>query len=415
MSNKIVVIGAGVIGACSALSLLKEGHEVVLIDKDAPCAGASFGNAGAIVNGSCVPTAMPGIVLDAIRMLGDKDSALSIRSGYFFKMLPWLLRFTLQSRQSKVKENSKYLHALTAHAVTSWRELTDNTKLASQFRETGWMKVYEFENTFLKTAAARELLDQTATPYEILSADEISDLEPNLAPIYKQAFYQKESLSILNTRGLVEGLVELFVAGGGQFKSFSVNNIELEKNRIKLKNSSGEMYADKIVIAAGAWSGELTMQLGDAVPLETERGYHLMFSESTASLLSRPIVNGESSFVLSPMTEGLRMTSQVELGGLDLPPDYQRIRRLMPEAKRMLPTLDITEQSAWMGFRPSLPDSLPVLAYSSRSDKIIYAFGHHHLGMTLGAVTGSIVADLVAGRQSTIALSPYHPKRFNRL
>ena len=415
MATKVAVIGAGVVGASSALALIKEGYEVVLFDKEAPCAGASFGNAGAIVNGSCVPTAMPGIVFDAIRMLGNKDSALSIRPAYFLKILPWLLRFILQSRQSRVNENSKYLYALTSQAVNRWRELTDNTELASLFRETGWMKVYEFENTFAGTGASRELLDETATPYEILSAAEIVDLEPNLAPIYQQAFYQKDCLSIVNPKKLVEGLVELFVDGGGSYKQFSVDSIQLENNKIRLKNNSETLFADKIVIAAGAWSRELTKQLGDDVPLETERGYHLMFPESSGGLLSRPVVNGESSFVLSPMTEGLRMTSQVELGGLDLPPDYQRIRRLMPKAKRMLPKLDVNEQSAWMGFRPSLPDSLPVIAYSSRSDSVIYAFGHQHLGMTLAAVTATLVADLVAGRKSTTPISPYHAKRFNKL
>ena len=415
MSDKIIVIGAGVIGASSALALLKEGHDVILVDKEAPCAGASFGNAGAIVNGSCVPTAMPGILFDAIRMLGNRNAALSIRPTYLHKMLPWLLRFTLQSRETKVKENSKNLHALTTQSVKHWRELTDNTKLASLFRETGWMKVYEFDSTYAGTAAARELLDETATPYEILSAAEIADLEPNLATIYQQGFYQKDSLSIVNPKRLVEGLVELLVASGGTYKQFSVDSIEIENNKVNVKNSSGEMLADKVVIATGAWSRNLAKQLNDKVPLDTERGYHLVFPESSGSLLSRPVVSGESSFVLSPMSEGMRMSSQIELGGLTLPPDYQRIRRMMPAAKRMLPKLDATEQSAWMGFRPSLPDSLPVLGYSSRSKRIIYAFGHQHLGMTLGAVTASIVADLVANRKSTIPLSPYHPKRFNSL
>ena len=415
MQDKIIVIGAGVIGASSALALQKEGHDVMLIDREAPCAGASFGNAGAIVNGSCVPTAMPGIVFDAIQMLTDKNAALSIRPSYFFKILPWLLRFILQSRATKVNKNSKNLHALTNQAIKHWRELTDNTKLSSQFRETGWMKVYELESTFAGSAAARELLDETATPYEILSADEIVDLEPNLAPIYQQAFYQKDSLSIVNPKSLVEGLVALFVEDGGSYRQFSVDNIEIKNNNILLKNTAEEILADKLVIAAGAWSRQLAKQLGDNIPLDTERGYHLMFPESTANLLSRPIVNSELSFVLCPMSEGLRMTSQVELGGLDLPPDYQRIRRLMPEAKRMLPKLNTTEKSAWMGFRPSLPDSLPVLGYSSRSDKVIYAFGHHHLGMTLGAVTASIVTDLVASRESAIPLTPYRPKRFNQL
>ncbi|MCP3673331.1 MAG: FAD-binding oxidoreductase [Gammaproteobacteria bacterium] len=412
MPSKIIIIGAGVVGAASALALQKDGHDVILVDREAPCAGASFGNAGAIVNGSCAPTAMPGIIFDAIRMLSKSNSPLTVHPAYFHRILPWLMRFILQSSSSNVNNNAKHLHGLSQYAVASWHQLTEQTELSSLFKQTGWLKVYETEKSFDGTKKSRQLLDKMKTPYEVLDASQIHDLEPNLAPIYKRGFFQKDSLSITNPDRLVKGMVELFVNRGGSYKQFAVNRINRNSNGIELIGSNETLVTDKVVIAAGAWSRSLAKQLGDNIPLDTERGYHLMLSESTSSLLSRPVVSGDDSFVLTPMETGMRMSAQIEFAGLDIAPDYSKIRKLLPEAKRMLPKIDIKEESVWMGFRPSLPDSLPALGFSPKSNNVLFAFGHQHLGMTLAAITGLTVADLVANRKPPIALSPYRPNRF---
>ena len=227
--------------------------------------------------------------------------------------------------------------------------------------------------------------------------------------------YFLDSLSITNPGRLVKGMVKQFVDCGGVYKQFTVNQITVRGNGIQLKGQDESLIADKVVIAAGAWSRSLARQLGDNIPLDTERGYHLMLAPSTQGLLGRPVLNEENSFILSPMATGLRMTAQVEFAGLNIAPDYRKIRNLLPMAKRMLPDLDIREQSAWMGFRPSLPDSLPVLGFSSKSNNVLYSFGHQHLGMTLAAISGKIIADLVAGREPPIAVSPYRPNRFTTL
>ena len=415
MTDKIIVIGAGVIGATTALALQKEGNDVTLIDRSAPCSGASFGNAGAIVNGSCAPTAMPGILFDALRLMTQPDSPISIRPAYLHRILPWLFRFILQSRTSAVNENAKNLHALSRHAVASWQNLVDRTELASLFRSTGWLKVYESKRSFAGTQMARDLLDKLGTPYDVLDASQIHDLEPNLAPIFTHGFYQRDSLSISNPERLVKGVVDLFTARGGTYRQFAVDHISIQPNNIQLEGHSECLSADKVVLATGSWSRNLARQLGDSVPLDTERGYHLVLPESTQTLLSRPVLNGEKSFVLSPMETGLRMTAQSELAGLELAADYRNIRKLLPHAKRMLPALDIREESAWMGFRPSLPDSLPVLGFSGKSKNIVYAFGHQHLGMTLAAISARIVADLFANRAPPVPITAYRPNRFMTL
>ncbi len=415
----IAIIGSGIVGASTALALSEDQHQVTLLDRDEPCAGASFGNAGAIVNGSCAPTAMPGIVLDALRMFGQPLSPLSIKPGYLPFAIPWLIRFMLESRQSRVLQNANNLHALTSHAGSAWRTLTNNTKLGHFLREGGWLKVYESTRSFAGTAAARDLMDKMNTPYEILDAGDIQSLEPNLAPIFNHGIFQHDSLSITNPKALVQGMVELFVSRGGSYKQFNVETLDTvspgkgDSQQVRIKNTHSEMMFDRVIIAAGAWSRSLAKQMGDDVPLDTERGYHLMLPRTSSALLSRPVVNGESSFVLSPMEEGLRMSSQVEFAGLKAAPDYRRIRSLLPQAKRMLPDVEATESSVWLGFRPSLPDSLPVLGFSTRTDKVLYAFGHQHLGMTLGPVTGMILSDLVAGRDSGFDLAPYRANRYN--
>ena len=410
--QSIIVIGAGVVGASAALALQRDGHAVLLVDREGPAAGASFGNAGGIVDGSCAPTAMPGMVFDVLKMIGRPLSPLTIRPAYLPKLTPWLLRFLLESRRSRVLQNAIDLHALSSRAAAGWRSLTDNTPLAGLLRDVGWLKVYETERAFAATEHARSLMDHVGTPYEVLDGSGIRDLEPQLAPIFSRAIFQRGSLHVVNPGRMVKQMVELFVSRGGRYETIDVRRIEAGAAEVRLHGATARHSADLVVVAAGAWSKTLAAQLGDTVPLESERGYHLMLPASSCGRLHRPVMNGERSFVLAPMEMGLRLTSQVELAGLTAAPDYRRVRSLLGEVDRMLPGIELAEESVWMGRRPSLPDSLPVLGHSRKTEKVLYAFGHQHLGMTLGPASGLIVADLVAGRDPGLDLSPFRTDRF---
>lgn len=396
-----------------ALSLVRDGHRVLLLDREGPAAGASFGNAGAIVNGSCLPTAMPGVWKEALRSIGNPLSPLSIRPAYLPRALPWLIRFLGDSRPSRVHCIAGDLYALTRRAVASWRSLTDGTDLAGFFHEGGWLKVYESERTFANTAASRELMDAVGSPYEVLSAGDIRDLEPNLAPVFEYGIFQRDSLRCADPRGLVEAMVEHAVAAGAVFCKTEVTGLSVDGERVRVQGPAKPVHADKVVITTGAWSAKLASQVGNRVPLDTERGYHMMLPKGSERLLSRPVMNGDRFFVLSPMADGIRMTSQVEIAGLDAPPSYARIRKLLPEAGRMLPELDAREMSVWMGCRPSLPDSLPVIGASKASPNVLLAFGHQHLGLTLAAATALVISSLVAGRDPGLDLSPYRPGRYS--
>lgn len=408
----IAVVGAGIVGASTALALQRDGHRVLLLDREAPAAGASYGNAGAVVNNSCTPTAMPGAFFSALKMLGRAHSPLSIRLAYAPTILPWLVRFILESRRSRVSENARHLHALTSHANSSWRRLTDNTAVDRYVREGGWLKVYSTDASFAASRNSRELMDANGVKYELLSAADIRELEPHLAPVFQHGVFQRDSLWISDPAAVIRGMVELLVAGGGTYRQFDVQTIAVTGENLTLGDGTESVVAGKAVIAAGARSKSLARQLGDIVPLDTERGYHLVFGEHGKSLLSRPVLNADASFVLVPMESGLRLTSQVEFAGVDAAPDYRKIRQLVPLVRQMLPGIDSTERSVWMGCRPSLPDSLPVIGCASRSSNVLYAFGHQHIGLTLGPATGYIIADLVAGRDPGIDLSPYRPGRY---
>jgi D-amino-acid dehydrogenase len=410
--SSIVVVGAGVVGASVALALQQDRHKVTLIDRNEPCAGASFGNAGAVVNASCVPTAMPGAAIAGLRMLVDPLAPLSIRPSYVHSIAPWLARFVLQSRTLQVAENARGLFALTRHAAESWRRITDKTDLSNLLRASGWLKVYGTTNSFAATAASRALMDEIGTPYQILQASDIRELEPNLAPIFARAIFQEDSLSVTDPQRMVQGMVDLFRKAGGTFRKLDLRNINVTDERPQIECSGETLRADKVVLATGAWSKPFAKQVGDRVPLDTERGYHLKFSLQDGELLARPVMNGDLSFVLSPMLTGLRLTSRVEFAGVDAPPDYARIRRLLPYVKRMLPGISGSVESEWMGCRPSLPDSLPVLGVSPNCQHVLYAFGHQHLGITLGPVSGFVIADLVAGREPGVDLTAYRANRF---
>jgi D-amino-acid dehydrogenase len=408
----VVVVGAGIVGASVALSLQRDGHQVTLVDREAPCAGASFGNAGAIVNASCPPTAMPGIAFLGLTMLGRQLAPLSVRPAYAHKILPWLIRFVLESRRSRVEEIARNLHALTSRSIEGWRQLTDGTHLSRLLREGGSMKVYGSEASFAKTSDARRLMDANNVPYELLTAEAVRDLEPNLAPIFERGMIQHDSLYVSDPQRMNQGMVDLLVARGGSYRQFDARSLDFSDERIILRNMDEAISADNVIIAAGAWSEPLARQAGNRLPLDTERGYNIMLSARNNDLISRPVMNGDFSFVLTPMESGMRLCCQIEFAGLEAEPDYRHIRQLLPIAKKMLPGIDTEEESVWMGCRPSLPDSLPVLGFAKRNKNVIYAFGHQHLGVTLGPATGLIIADLVSGRNPGIDLAPYRPDRY---
>ncbi|HEV2300185.1 MAG TPA: FAD-binding oxidoreductase [Stellaceae bacterium] len=410
MPRRVAVVGAGILGMACARFLQRDGHAVTVIDPREPGDGASFGNAGVIANCDVAPLSMPGVLRRVPGMLLDPSGPLVLRWRYLPKIAPWLLAFLEASRRSE--EIAAALAPLLAGARPAYDALLREAGAADLIRDTGWLKLFSTERALRQMDEQCRLMRRHGIRFEALDAPGIRRLEPGLAPIFTRALFFPDCAQVVNPKRLVAALAGAFAADGGEIARERATGFDLGGGRRAVVTEASRHPADAVVLAAGAWSRPLAALLGARVPLDTERGYHAMFPSAEPGL-ARPALWWDEAINLVPMEHGLRLTSGVEFAGLEAPPDYRRIDRLARRARAMLPSLAPEPQSRWLGFRPSLPDSLPVLGPSAHHEGVYFAFGHQHLGLTLGAISGRIVADLVAGRDPGIALAPYRAERWN--
>ncbi|WP_119462501.1 FAD-dependent oxidoreductase [Rhodospirillaceae bacterium SYSU D60014] len=408
----VAVIGAGIVGVCAALYLQRDGHRVTLVDPRGPGEGTSKGNASVLAVESCVPVATPGIVWRVPGMLADPLGPLAIRWAYLPRLAPWLTRFVLASRPARVEAISIALRALLADSIEAYLPLVKSAGIEEMIRRTGWLGVYESEAKFAGARADLELQRRRGVRMEFLKPEEIRQFEPALAPIYKHAVFYPENAYVVNNFRLVVSLAEDFVRNGGTLLREAATGFDIADGRAThLRTDAGRHAIDAVVVAAGAWSKELTRQLGHRVPLDTERGYHVMLPDSGVAP-RMPIYSGDHSFAVTPLEHGLRLAGTVELGGLDAAPNYARADMLLTRGRRMFPGLNEAGATKWMGFRPSMPDSVPVISGSDRCRNAFFGFGHGHIGLTLGAQTGRLIGDLVAGRDPGVDMRSYRVDRF---
>ncbi|MDZ4735769.1 MAG: FAD-dependent oxidoreductase [Rhodospirillaceae bacterium] len=409
--SHIGVIGAGIVGVCTALYLQRDGRRVTLFDAGGPGEGTSYGNAAVIAAGAAEPVAMPGIIWRVPGMLVDPLGPLSIRWRYLPKLLPWLAQFVLASRHWRVEESAKALAALSKQSIAAYRTLTGAIGIDDMIVERGWLSVYGSDAGLAGTAEELDLLKRNGMHFEILKKAEIRQFEPSLGDQFEHAVWHKDHAHTVDNFGLVQKLAQHFLANGGKFERGRVQDFTLgPSGPTHVVTSEGRHEIDAVVIAAGAWSKPLSARLGHWVPLETERGYHVMLPH--AGVAPRlPIHLGDNGFVATALNGGLRFAGTVELGGLDLPPNWKRADVLLKHGKRVFPTIDTTDRRYWMGFRPSVPDSVPVISQGARYANTFFAFGHGHLGLTYGAITGRLIADLVAGRNAALDMTPYRVDR----
>lgn len=410
--RKVTVIGAGIVGMSIALRLLREGHKVTVVDRVDPGQGTSFGNAGAIVDGSAAPNSTPDTIKSVPSMLFDKqNSPLVIRWRYLPKIAPWLMRFLLEGTPARAEANSIALHAIASRASEGWLSLAKGSAVESMIKPVGWLKVFNNEPEFESFKQSLVYSERRNAMPQLLNADELRQLEPSLSGDYRFGAFWPDARFVINPRRAVEEFAHVFAAEGGKILKREVTSIDTGDGARTVVTREGNLTSDDIVIACGAWSRKLAASLGDDVMLDTERGYHLMLPLEGQPKINRPILNASKYFVLAPMEEGIRLTCKVEFAGLEAPPDYSIPRHYLKLAAGMIPGLDTREQSVWMGYRPSLPDSLPVIGRATHFEGIYYAFGHQHLGLTLGPATSVLIADMIAGREPTLDMTPYRPNR----
>ena len=412
-SLSIAIVGAGIVGCSAAFFLQRDGHRVTLFDPREPGTGTSLGNAGIISLYSLSPIVTHSMLRRIPTMLRDPLSPLTLRWRYLPRLLPWLVAVLRNARPERVVALTEAISALLARAGQAHDIVIQQCGLADLVRSGGWLKVaYDGELVQQAAAADRALFDRLDLPWRLLDRKEVTDLEPALTPRIAGGLLLEANRSVRDPKAYVEGIAGTVRERGGRQARASVLGLERAASGgvTGVRTEHGVERADAIVVAAGAFSRALAKEAGTVVPLEAERGYHLMLPTPEPSLC-RPVYTIEGGFVLAPMQGGLRLTSGVELASNDAPPDFRRIRRLLPIAQRLVPSLGEGIISEWQGHRPSLPDSLPVIGRAPKAPNVWLAFGHQHIGLTLGPVTGRIIADLVAGRDPGLDVSPYRADR----
>lgn len=408
----VTVIGAGVVGITTATYLRREGHDVTVVTRHPPGEYCSFGNAGMLNNGGCVPQAMPGVLWKVPGYLTDPLGPLVVRPGYLLKAMPWMLRFVANARLGQVERLSVALYSLIRDTVPLYEELVARAGAPELVRRSGYLVAYESHESYRDDTLAWSLRRDRGVKTEILDADGIRSLVPQLAPRYVIGVHVLDQGFVRNPERLVKTLAAQFVKEGGTLLERSVERIEVDEGgATALVTDAGRMLVETLVICAGVHSGELTAQLGEPVPIEAERGYHVTFSDPGLDI-PLPVHVSEAKVFVTPMEMGARIAGQAEFAGIYAEPNYERADVLRKHMQRMFPGARMTDSTQWMGRRPSMPDSLPVIGRSVKHRNVFYAFGHGHLGLCGGAPTGRLVADLVSGKQPAIDLTPFRVDRF---
>jgi len=415
--KKVVVIGAGMVGVCAASYIQRAGHDVVIVDPNPPGEGASFGNAGCFNPSSVVPIAGPDTLKKVPGYLLDPLGPLAIRWSYLPQITPWLLRYAYAgSSAARVEAQAQALKTLVSGSLDHLMPLVANAHAEALVKRNGILIVYRSERGWQSDERAWNIRLRNGVAWHDLDTDELRQFDPSLSRDLIRAKHVPGNGHTVDPGGLVVALASAVTSDGGQIVRTKATGFRIDNGRLfAVATANGEIPADAAVIAAGAHSKTLAAMVGDRVPLETERGYHLVVREPEA-MPRVPTTDAEFSFVATPMSGGLRLAGTVELAGLEAKPNWHRSRMLLGRAANLFHGLpqNIPENrlSMWMGHRPSLPDSLPVLGRSSRSADIFHAFGHGHVGMTAAPYTGKVLADLVSGRPAPIDLSAFRPNRF---
>lgn len=412
----VAVIGAGMVGVAAAAYLQQEGHDVFLVDPNPPGEGASFGNAGCFNPSSVVPIAGPDTLKQVPSYLMDPLGPLSIRWSYLPTIAPWLVRYALAGTPSRIEHQASALGSLLGPSIEALMPLVRNVGAEALVKRNGILVVYRSEASWQADERAWDLRRRHGIAWENLSTDDLRQFDPNLSRNLIRGKLVPGNGHTVNPGGLVAALANGVEADGGKLIRRRATGFTLDGNRLRaIQTPEGDLPANAAVIAAGAYSKALAASLGNKVPLETERGYHLMIRDPEA-MPRVPTTDADYKFVATPMDAGLRLAGTVELAGLKAKPNWQRSKILLDRAAHLCPKLSASYAedriSMWMGHRPSLPDSLPVFGRSKHSPDVIYAFGHGHVGMTAAPYTGRIIAELISGRPSPIDLSPFRPDRF---
>lgn len=411
-NQHVAVIGAGIVGVCCALNLQRQGFDVTLLDKDGVAQGCSKGNAGHFATEQIFPLADKSLLSDLPKILFNPSGPLKIKLSYFLNILPWLVRFILNMRPSMAKRNTAALTSLNEAAIEAYDDLLKHTGLSNNLLKKG--SLLTFENTQNKDIeiTKRKYLDGGVN-VEWLNKSQLRELEPSISDVITSALYFPDVGHTEDPEQFCISLFDQFVLNHGKLVNANVDSIKQVNNEVLIKTEESILHFDKVVVAAGAWSKKLVKNLGYKIPLDTERGYHLMLETHPA--LGRPIASFERKMIMTPMKHGLRLAGIVEFAGFNPKKNKNCAKILFENGTKIIDGIDSNSRDVekmWMGLRPSFPDSLPVICQAPNHDCIYFAFGHQHLGLTQAAITGKLVASLTSSTPTCVDVTPFCISRF---
>ena len=407
--SEVAIIGAGIQGVCNALFLQKKGIDVTLFDKDEPGCAASYGNAGHFSPYASLQLNRSDVLSDVPAMLLSSRGPLALKWNYFVKMIPWFSKYIMSCSEKKMMHTAKYMHQILDISLDAYDELFADINLDGLVEKKGIMYVWEKKGIKSRKIEI-DIREKLGVKQKILNPKEVHDLEPNLKPFYHGGVFYDYARHARNPKKILIKLFENFIQKGGKFLKLNIQDLNFDEEKPVLRSETQRFVFDKLVIACGAFSKKLTDKLHENIPLDTERGYHVHFKDFD-HLISRPVVYSNRGFGMSPMDQGLRVVGTVEFGGLENALSKSRIKNLILNAKDMLDGLP-EHKDEWLGFRPTLPDFLPIIGPSKNYKNVFYSFGHHHLGWTLGAISGKIVSGMIANENTNMDLKPYSSVRF---
>jgi len=397
----VAVLGAGMVGVSCAAWLGRMGKSVVLVDRGEPGGGTSYGNAGVFANYAGVPLNSPSL-----------PRPLTIDWGEVVRMTPWLLAFLANCRKDRVEHIARSLSALVNQAEAGAMPLFEASGAKKLLRSRGAIYLYDTAQELAASGEDANLRAFNTSRVEKVTPDEVGQLEPGISRNHAGGYYYVDTHHYVNPQGAVQAIARQFSADGGTVLTAEIDRIEkAADNDLRLHHAGGTVRARELVLAAGAFSRLLFGGPIERLPLETERGFHVVY-KGEGECISRPVGFANGGFYMTPMEQGLRVAGTVDLGGLGSNVQQANVRHIQNYARRLLPDLPDDPDQTWVGHRPTMPDSLPVIGRSKRSPEIVFAFGHQHLGMTLGGITGKLVAELITGANPSVDLAPYAPTRF---
>jgi glycine/D-amino acid oxidase-like deaminating enzyme len=406
----VVVLGAGIVGVSAAIAARQRGLSVILVDRREPGCETSYGNAGILSSGSILPLNKPPLWRALPGYVTNRHAALRWDPAWTIRNIGWVARFLANATSSQTRPRATALHGLIGASLKLHREWIVKADAAQRIRETGWLKVWRSDAL---DAAKQEqaFLAEYGIKSQVLDRQAISALEPNIVPVYKVGLLHTQTASVDSPGAVVKAYARMFAGSGGEIRQSEIRMIARDGEGWRVALSEGTISARHVVVALGPWSADLLRPLGYRVPLAFERGYHREFRPNPARSLRRPIHDAEGSFLMTPMEQGVRVTTGVELTARDAPSSLAQLEAVVPVARAVVEFGEAVGEP-WRGSRPTLPDSLPMIGPAPRHPGLWLAFGNQHIGFTTGPATGAAIAAMIGGTTPSFDARPFTPSRY---